>query len=82
MVVLKPSGKPASARSALAADTPKAYHSSPTQPFGIEQGVKWVATCEPGGMKLSTIRCRSIPMAIAWRTFGLSNGGYVLFMPT
>ena len=33
-------------------------------------------------MKLSTIRCRSSAIAIAWRTFSLSNGGYVLFMPT
>ena len=37
---------------------------------------------EAGGKKLSIRRWRSMPMPIAWRTFSLSNGAYVLFIPT
>ena len=43
------------------------------QPFGMEQG-EVIGDNRSAGKKLSTMRCRSIPMAIAWRTSGSLNG--------
>ena len=46
---VEPVGETGLGQQRLAWSRLKSYHSSPSQPPGMEQGVKWEATDEPGG---------------------------------
>src|SRR4051812_32695175 len=65
----------------MSAAAPLDGQSGPSQPYLSAHGVKWVATSEPAGKKLSVIRCRSIASATALRTLTSLHGLSLWFMP-